>query len=31
MLKGDMILESMQEGQRQAHVIREGELFLDWP
>jgi 3-hydroxyanthranilate 3,4-dioxygenase len=28
MLKGDMVLEYMQDGKRQAQVIREGELLL---
>jgi hypothetical protein len=28
MLKGDMILEYMQDGKRQAQVVREGELLL---
>jgi 3-hydroxyanthranilate 3,4-dioxygenase len=28
MLKGDMVLETMHDGTRQSHIIREGELLL---
>ena len=28
MLKGDMVLESIEDGERRQHVVREGELLL---